>query len=122
MKKNDFILAGVILAISLLVLGYLYFYRHTGSEVIVSVEGRVTARYALDEDRVVTISGKDGGTNIMVIEDKTVHLSDASCPDLLCVKQGEISYTGQSIVCLPNQVVVEIAGGNEDAELDAIAQ
>lgn len=122
MKKNDFILAGVVLAVALLALGYLYFCRHAGSEVLVSVEGVTVARYALDEDRVVTVSGKDGGTNILVIESGKVHIMEADCPDLLCVKQGEISYTGQSIVCLPNQVVVEITGGNKDAELDAVAQ
>lgn len=122
MKKNDFILVGVVLLVALLAVGYLYFFRHTGNEIVVMVEGKETQRYALDEDRTVTIQGKDGGTNVMVIENGTVHFSDADCPDLLCVRQGEISYTGESIICLPNQVVVEIAGDGEEPELDAVAQ
>lgn len=122
MKKNDFILAGVLLLIAFLAAGYLYFCRHTGNEIVVLVEGKETQRYALDEDRTVTIHGKDGGTNVMVIENGTVHLSDADCPDLLCVRQGEISYTGESIVCLPNQVVVEISGDGGEPGLDAVAQ
>lgn len=122
MKKNDFMLAGVILSAALLAAAYLYFSRRTGSEIVVMVEGKETQRYALDEDRTVTVHGKDGGTNVMVIENGTVHFSDADCPDLLCVRQGEISYTGESIICLPNQVVVEITGDGGEPELDAVAQ
>jgi hypothetical protein len=49
-------------------------------------------------------------------------MTQADCPDKLCVHQKAISATGETIVCLPNKVVVEIAGETEDAEFDTIAK
>ena len=91
---------------------------------MVRVGGSVTASYALAEDRTVTIEGKNGGTNVLVIENGTAHLSEASCPDKLCVHQGTVSRQGQTIVCLPNEVVIEIQGLEKEEELpyDAIAK
>ena len=45
-------------------------------------------------------------------------LKDTSCPDHLCEKMGRISSSGQSIICLPNRVVVEITGAAQ--EYDAV--
>ena len=44
---------------------------------------------------------------------------DATCPDHICVNQKEISKTGETIVCLPNKVIVEIKGA-DSSELDAV--
>ncbi len=51
------------------------------------------------------------GYNIVKIEDGTVTVSEASCPDKICVNHRPISKTGETIVCLPNKLVVEIVGG-----------
>ena len=40
-------------------------------------------------------------------------MSSATCPDGDCVKQGRICDEGETIVCLPNKVVVEILGSEE---------
>ena len=61
------------------------------------------------------------GKNQLVIADGTARIETADCPDERCVQMGRISRSGQSIICLPHQVVVEIQGGKE-AETDAVAQ
>ncbi|MCD8010985.1 MAG: NusG domain II-containing protein [Lachnospiraceae bacterium] len=119
-KKADLILIGVILAAALLVLGLLTLTRQTGSFVVVRVDGTEVARYSLTEDRTETIEGVNGGTNVLVIENSTATMTDADCPDQLCVHQGSIRYDGETIVCLPHRVVVEIEGG-EEAEVDGVA-
>ena len=48
-------------------------------------------------------------------------MEDASCPDQLCVHQNAIDKTGQTIVCLPNKVVVTVENGEED-EVDIMAK
>ena len=48
-------------------------------------------------------------------------MKEADCPDHLCMKQGEISHKGETIVCLPNRVVIEVES-NQDSEFDAVAQ
>ena len=61
----------------------------------------------------------NGGTNILVIEDGYAWMSEANCPDHICVRQGKIHYTGQVITCLPNRLTVTIEGG-EDGGVDLI--
>ena len=91
--------------------------RRDGAAVIVEQDGRETARYALTKDRTVKIEGA-AGYNILVIEGGEVWLSEADCPNLLCVKTGKIRYAGQSIVCLPHRLAVRIVGGA--SALDAV--
>ena len=110
-KRGDiFLIVGCLLA-ALVCCGLWLGLRKQGGAVIVEQEGRETARYALDEDRTVRIEG-EGGYNTLVIEGGQVWLSEADCPNLLCVK------TGQSIVCLPHKLAVRIVGGA--SPLDAV--
>ncbi len=52
-------------------------------------------------------------TNVLRIENGTVTMAQASCPDQLCVHQKAISRNRESIICLPNQVVVEVTATEE---------
>ncbi len=67
--------------------------------------------------KTVTINGKDGGENTVVVEEGRVSISCADCPDQICVNQGWITDGTLPIVCLPHQVIVEIVGG-ESSGLD----
>ncbi len=92
----------------------------SGAEVVVSVDGKETAVYSLFENRTETISGAKGLNNVLEIRDGKARVTDASCPDRLCVRQGEISKEGESIVCLPNRVVITLRG-TEEGESDVVA-
>lgn len=111
MKKKDIILicSVLIAALSLLLLFSLT--RTAGEWAIVKVDGKEIARYSLSKDGEYPLNG---GTNILVIEDGSAYLCDASCPDLLCVKQGRISKSGQTITCLPNKLTVTIVGSQKN--------
>ncbi len=117
--KNDLILIGVLLA-CLAVIGIaLLLMKKDGKEVVVSVDGKEVASFSLDKDLVYEIEGYEGGKNILTIESGVAYMSDASCPDKLCMHMGKISNVGQSVICLPNRVVVEIRGNEADREYDA---
>ena len=60
------------------------------------------------------------GHNKVVISDGRVWMEEADCPDKLCMAQGKISQPGQTIICLPNRVMVTIRGGS--AQYDGVAQ
>lgn len=117
MKKNDWILVVVILVFAGVgFLIYTSFGRQTAGIVKVTVDGEVFGTYSLKKEHEIEIND----TNRLIIEDGQVDMVEADCPDQICVEHISISKNKETIVCLPNKVVVEIVGG-EDAEIDAVA-
>ena len=113
-SRAELLLVIVIIAIS--VCFYLYMNVINplhGAKVQILVDGEVTQEYDLYSSQKVTIETENGGQNILVIDNGECYLEDANCPDKLCVKQGVISKSGQSIICLPHKAVITIAGGEE---------
>ncbi|MBQ2100048.1 MAG: NusG domain II-containing protein, partial [Lachnospiraceae bacterium] len=82
-----------------------------GGVAVVRVNGVETERHALSQNGTYPLNG---GSNILVIRDGEAYLSEANCPDLLCVRQGKIHYTGQVITCLPNRLTVTVEGGESN--------
>ncbi len=116
--------ADIILFICLILIGgalsYLAFSgSSTGDLVVVKVNGEIYGKYSLTKDRIITVN-RDGHTNKITIKGGKVQVSKSNCKNQVCVKQGSISSTHQSIVCIPNRVVVSIEG--KDGEYDVISQ
>ncbi len=125
-KKADIIALAVIAVVTIVLFLAFRTFKAPGKTVVVRVSGEEVASYSLDKDRTETINGANGGTNVLVIKDGAVYLEEASCPDKLCVNQGKISKRGESIICLPNEVIVEINSDEtqetEDDGFDAVAK
>lgn len=119
-RKNDLILIFAALLLAAALWGALAVFRSEGAYALVTVNGEEYGRYALDKDTQQSIiSGEH--SNLLVISEGGARISEADCPDKLCVNQGEIRYGGQSIICLPHKVVVEIVGG-ERSNIDAVVR
>ena len=82
-----------------------------------TVDGEVFGTYGLTEDQTVEIDD----TNRLVIKDGEARMEWADCPDQICVDHRAVSRNGESIICLPNQVVVTVAS-SEERDVDAVAQ
>ena len=118
--RNDyFLLLGMLVMIVAAFVIEIFLTMKHGSTVIITVDGQEYGQYDLAEDQRIPVETGNGGLNVVVIEDNEVYMQEASCPDKLCVKQGHISSDTQSIVCLPNRVVVSVSGG-EDPEIDTM--
>jgi len=63
----------------------------------------------------------DGKYNIVKITNEYVEIIEANCPNQQCVIQGRINRPGQSIICLPHRLVVELKA-NEGSEIDYIVK
>ncbi len=124
MKKKDLFLIGILLAVGMIGFfafkGIQSFAASDGQMLKISVDGKVYGEYSLEDKQEIKI----GDTNVCQIEeDGTVSMTEADCPDHLCVKQGKIKEFGESIVCLPNKVVLEIVTDKKTAEeIDSIAK
>ncbi len=107
--KKDLRLIGVILLFAIIGLFInRYFNSQTSSFVEVHINGSVTHQFDLSSNHSFFVDNGTGGTNQLVINNGMVSITDANCPDKLCVHQGRITQTGQLITCLPNKVVVII--------------
>lgn len=115
MKKNDIILIGSILVVAVALFLVFYLNRKPGDMVIVSVDGVVTAELPLNKDTEYLIETESGGENLLVIKDGKASITEASCPDQVCVHQREIQNDTELIICLPNRVIIEIQGESESA-------
>ncbi len=115
MKKMDLIL---VLTVIVLALGGFLLYSFLGSKdagrVVVEVDGEVYGEYELYENQEIFIND----TNVLIIENGEANMYEANCPDQICVEHVSVSKNGETIVCLPNKVVVtikEAATGDLDA-------
>ena len=121
MKKNDVILIALLLVAALITAGGMRIWQMNNTKdtanVVVTIDGEVYGTYPLSEDRTERIELPDGSYNILVISDGYADVTEASCPDQICVKHNHIRYSKESIVCLPNKVVVTVEGGEEN-EID----
>lgn len=112
-----------VLAAAALVTALIVYLTHTsGSMVIVKVDGVTVRELTLDDEASFSVEGYQGGINRIVIHDGKAYVTEADCPDGLCVKTGEISRTGETIVCLPHRVVVEIKGESSSDDLDSVVR
>lgn len=119
--KNDIILISILLAAGLAAIMILLISKPVGTTVSVRVDGKEIASFSLSENRELFIPGK-GGSNHLIIKGGYAYIDDASCPDGLCIGMGKINRAGQSIICLPNKVVVSIEtrGHDEKKTIDFI--
>lgn len=116
MKKNDIILGIIILLVA--GTGLLYYMNlgdQEAAKITITVDNKLFGTYSLDEEQEIPINN----TNYLIIKDHKADMIDANCPDKNCVNQKAISKNKETIICLPNEVVVEVVGGKE-AGLDAV--
>ena len=115
--RNDIIFISVLIALIMVAaLGVLLFSRD-GDTVIVTVDGQIYGEYSLNTDRQVEIVNGEG-YNLLVIEGGKAFVKSASCPDGICSSHRAVSKDGESIICLPNKVVIEIrARGQEQPDI-----
>lgn len=124
-RGDKFLLAGLLL-LSLLSMAALYsrFSPFSGSaetiQAVVSVRGTVVRRIPLP---VVTpssfvVQGRVGPSTVE-IDGGRVRMQVAPCAGRICVNQGWIRKPGQSIVCIPGEILIRIEG---TSLLDAVTR
>lgn len=118
-RRNDIILIAGLLAAAGIAFGAIQLSKSRGGYAVVIQDGKEVASYPLNVDTSVTFDSPTG-YNTLVIKDGKADVTEASCPDKLCVNQHSISYNGETIVCLPNKLVVKIVSEAE-SDVDIIA-
>lgn len=113
-KKWDIILIVALLVLSWLPEGIAFVtganLLQGGTVAVVQVHGSVYKEIPLSEHHgtdTFTIHTEEG-YNKVVVQDQTIGIVEADCPDKICIQEGFISNPGETTVCLPHKVMIEI--------------
>lgn len=90
-------------------------------QAIVTVHGQVERRIDLlpgTSSASVVINGRLG-PSVLEIRGGQIRMREASCLQQVCIRQGWIEHPGESIVCLPGEIVIRIDG---PSSVDAISR
>ena len=120
--RNDVIFIFALLLVSAVGLLYLFVLRPSGDSVSVTVDGAVYATYSLSQNTDVDICTGENGEyhNRLIIRDGKAYIKEATCPDGICADHSPIFRNGESIVCLPQRVVVTVITHNSTDDPDII--
>ena len=122
-RISDFVLMAVIIVCSVL----FYFLLNSihknekGNQVVITISGSEYGRYNLNENQTIEIKS-DNGINKIKIENGSVSVDYANCPDKFCVKNKAISKSGETIICLPNKLTIEIVGDKNSSDIDVVVK
>lgn len=120
--KNDLLLfLGILLLALLLFLGYQLFFQKPGASVKITVDGKLTKILPLNENTTYRIVSDNNHINILEIKDGFASVTNADCPDKLCVHQKKINKKGETLVCLPHKVIISVISSQEEKDFDGIS-
>lgn len=115
MKKGDFVILALALVLAALPLLLLLPADDAPAVVLVRQDGQLLRTLPLDADCTVEFA-TEHGTNVVEVSGGSVRITRADCPDGVCVRMGPIRCTGETLVCLPHRLTVEIAGAAESVD------
>lgn len=114
-KKWDIILIALLVCLSfvpVLISGVMMNREYKETYAEITIDGKLYKKIPLSEhkgEEEFTVKTKNG-YNLIKIKDQSVAIIDADCPDKICERPGFISKPGQSLVCLPHKLMVEVRG------------
>lgn len=120
MKKRDLYLIAALIFIAVTGIFFMKITEKGGTQVVITIDGKLYKEMSLNKDTEISIHTKQGDNEVK-IENGLVWMKEADCPDQICVKHSRISKSGETIVCLPHKVVVEIKSDKEE-EIDSVVQ
>ncbi|WP_297281588.1 NusG domain II-containing protein [uncultured Anaerococcus sp.] len=118
-KKGD-----IVISISLLLLSLIMAFAisqmntdKTGRILRVEKDGELLYELPLDKDREIVL--KDSGHyNRIIVKDGKAYMGEADCRDKVCLHMYPISEAGETIICLPNRVFLEVVDLDSDTNDD----
>ena len=120
-NRYDAVVAALVALLAVAVALWFYLPKTQGGEmtVVISVGGEETERVRL-KDFAGTEVSYQGYTLTVAADGGGVRVAESDCPTQDCVHTGVITRAGQSIVCLPAQVVIHLEGAASGGGPDVI--
>lgn len=118
-KKWDIIIIILLLIFSFIpevFLGVMASQKYNSVYAEITVEGKLLKKINLSEnnkEEIIEVMGSNG-KNVIKVNSKGIGIIEADCHDKICMKPEYIKNVGESLVCLPNRLMIQIKGNKED--------
>ncbi|WP_232695812.1 NusG domain II-containing protein [Brevibacillus daliensis] len=129
MKRGDLLIIGVVLVVALVLLVPRFLGNNSSEKkhndqryALITVDNKEYKKVPLTEEEQMITVETSHGKNVLKVHNNGIEMHEADCADQVCKSFGFITEPYQTIVCLPNRVLVEIVGGEEGADLDVITK
>lgn len=119
--RNDIILICSVIVFTLIILVAITLINKTGSEVIIEQNSKQVAVLDLNKDQEYNLYNGDKICNTVVIKNGEAYMIYTDCKDKICVNHNKISKNNESIICLPNKIIVTVTNSNNN-EVDGVAK
>lgn len=113
LRKSDIII--IVLLVGA-VFAYYFLLAEVGGTAVVSCGGGVIAELPLDVPGEFVFPQVPD--MVFTVADGTVSVSESGCGDRTCMRTGKISHKGETIICVPNRIIVEIK--TDESGVDAV--
>lgn len=114
-KRGDVIVVLLLMLGSFLPLGIFSYVQatadHSNMQVVVQANGEIVHVFDLvDDGKTETFHYDDdhGHSNTIVRTGMTVSMTEATCTDQVCVRMSDVALVGDTILCLPHKLLVEV--------------
>lgn len=118
MKRKRNTILFLLLLVILIMIGFLiqkFFFGKSGTRAIIEQNGETIAELDLSKNTELVLNDGNGGSNTITVSNGQISVTDANCPDLVCVRTGAISQTGEVIACLPHKLIITISSVQTDS-------
>lgn len=118
LKKKDLLIVVIVLAVAAAGMAAVHFLspKQSTNYAVIYVGSAPYQVVDLTIDQVIEVDQGDGTVNHIEVKDGAINMVDSTCPDQQCIYQGAMSMENYEervlrnwIVCLPNQVTIELA-------------
>jgi len=86
-----------------------------GTYAVIEVDGSEQARLYLDQDTEIRVGDGQQGYNVVRVRNGRIFVSEADCPDQICVREGGKSKNKEVIACLPHKMIIMVRSELDDA-------
>ena len=116
-KTKNWIVVFVLFCVACLVLFAVLRKPGSGTVAVISVDGVELQRVDLSRVRRSYDIPIDTpyGHNTVHVEPGAISVTEADCPDKVCVAMGKLTGDGIPIICMPHRLLIEIEGDSLDA-------
>ncbi len=105
---KELIITAVIVLIGITAFIVFESVKQNGKTAVISVDGKIIQQINLEDTENKTFALEEFENITFEVKNGKIRVVSSDCPDKICKNTGFISKSGESIICMPNKMIVEI--------------